>query len=166
MSPGGKYAGYNPIFQGDNSGPHEEDQYLTFVREHCTSKGWHWEPQALHMPHMNVLDLSVYTCMSRRHAATARKHKGKHVISKNYIWEIALEAWEKMQSSKIASEYVQAYHIAGEVVEAEVGNEFIVIGGTPNVRISKYFYPTNKGLARKYGIHMPTPPPSSAEAAL
>ena len=30
--PGVKYSGYTPIFQGDNAGTHEEDQYLTFVR--------------------------------------------------------------------------------------------------------------------------------------
>lgn len=44
ISLGGKYFGYTPIFQGDNAGPHEEVQYLTFVREYCANKGWYWEP--------------------------------------------------------------------------------------------------------------------------
>ena len=96
MSPGGKYAGYTPIFQGDNAGPHEEDQYLTFVREHCASKLCDWGTQAPQMPHMNVLDFLVFTCMSRRHAATEMKQKGKHVLPDNEIWEIALEVWEKL----------------------------------------------------------------------
>ena len=76
-----------------------------------------------------------------------------------------LEVWEKLQSSKIASSYVQAYRIAGKVLEAEGGNGFLGIGGTPNVGIRKYFYPMNKGLASKYGINMPAPPPAAAEAA-
>ena len=91
---------------------------------------------------------------------------GKHVLSENEIWEIALEVWEKLQSSKIALAYVQVYRIAGKVVEAEGGNEFLGIGGTPHVGIMKDFYPTNKGLARKDGINMPAPPPPAAEAAL
>ena len=63
VSPGEKYAGYNPIFQGKNSGPHEEDQYPTFVRGHYASKGWHCELQSPQMTHMNLLDLSVFSCM-------------------------------------------------------------------------------------------------------
>ena len=74
--------------------------------------------------------------------------------------------WKKLQYSKIESAYVQAYRIAGKVVEAEGGNKFLGIGGTPHFGIRKYFYPTNKGLARKDGIHMPAPPPAAAEAAL
>ena len=163
MSPGGKYARYTPIFQGDNDVPHKEDQYLTFVREHCANKGWNWE---LQMPHMNVLDLSVFPCMSRRHATTARKQKGKHVLSENEIREIALEVWEKLQYSEIASAYVQAHRNAGKVVEAEGGNYLLAAFVSPHVGIRKYFYPTNKGLARKDGIHMSAPPPAASEAAL
>ena len=44
--PGVKYSGDTPIFQGDNAGPHKEDQYLAFVRYNCASKGWNWDPQA------------------------------------------------------------------------------------------------------------------------
>ena len=61
---------------------------------------------------------------------------------------------------------MQAYRIAGKVVEAEGVNEFFGIGGTPHVGIREDFYPTNKGLARKDGIHMPAPPPTYAEADL
>jgi hypothetical protein len=119
------------------------------------------------MPHMNVLDLSLFPCMSRRHSAMARKQKGKHVLSENEIWETALEVWEKLQSSKIASAYVQAYRIAGKVIEAEGDNAFLGVGGTPHVGIRKDFYPTIKGLARKDGIHMPAPlPAAAAELAL
>ena len=90
----------------------------------------------------------------------------KHVLSDNEIWEIALEVWENLKSSKIASAYVQEYRILGKVVEAEGGNEFPGIGGTPHFCIGKYFYSTENGLDRKDGIHMPAPPPATAEAAL
>ena len=91
---------------------------------------------------------------------------GKHVLSENDIWEIVLEVWEKLQSSEIASAYVQAYRIAGKLVEAEGGNEFLGIGGTTHVGIRKDLYPTIKGLDRKDIIHMPAPPPAAAEVDL
>jgi hypothetical protein len=64
---GGEFDGYTPIFQGDNAGPHQDKAHIKFVTEYCTEKGWHWEPQAAQMPHMNVLDLSVFPSMSRSH---------------------------------------------------------------------------------------------------
>ena len=60
VGPGGKYEGYTPVFQGDNAGPHQNATYVNAVTSYCEAKGWHWEPQAPQMPHMNVLDLSVF----------------------------------------------------------------------------------------------------------
>ena len=60
VGPGGKYEGYTPVFQGDNAGPHQDATYVNAVTSYCEAKGWHWEPQAPQMPHMNVLDLSVF----------------------------------------------------------------------------------------------------------
>ena len=82
---------------------------------------------------MNILDLSVFPCMSRWNTAKERNQKGIHILSKNDIWEIVLEAWEKLQSYKILS-YVQAYRIAGKVVEAEGGNGFFGISSTVKSR--------------------------------
>jgi hypothetical protein len=85
--PGGKYEGFIPIIQGDNNGPHHKDgTYKKFVRHYCTSRGWHREPQAAQMPHMNVLNLSVFLNMSRRHVQLARKRGGLKVLSENDIW--------------------------------------------------------------------------------
>ena len=39
---GGKYGGYTPIIQGDNSGLHEDAEFKKFIHEHCISKGWYW----------------------------------------------------------------------------------------------------------------------------
>jgi hypothetical protein len=69
---GGKYAGYIPIIQGDNAGPHQDAAYLRGVKGYCEQKGWHWEPQAAQMPHMNVLDLSVFTLQSLESVMVSR----------------------------------------------------------------------------------------------
>jgi hypothetical protein len=59
VRPGGRFAGYTPIIQGNNAGPHNDGEYLRFVNEYCETRSRHWKPQAPQMPHtcMNVLDL-------------------------------------------------------------------------------------------------------------
>lgn len=157
VSEGGEYAGYTPVFQGDNAGPHEETKYLEYVRGYCAANGWHWEPQAPQMPHMNVLDLSVFPCMSRRHCSVARRRKGLRVLKENEIWETAEEVWDGLESAKIASAYIQAHRIAKRVIEANGGNDFLGVGGSPHVGIRRDFYPTKKGLARRDGQQILAP---------
>ena len=71
---GQRYHGYKVIFQGDNAGPHQDATFLNGVKDYCAARqNWHWEPQAAQMPHMNVLDLSVFPCMSRRHTEACRE---------------------------------------------------------------------------------------------
>jgi hypothetical protein len=65
---GGVYEAYQPVFQGDNAGPHVDGAFHAFVKDFCESKGWKWEPQAA-QPHSNNLDLAVFPMMSKRHSA-------------------------------------------------------------------------------------------------
>jgi hypothetical protein len=60
VKPGGEYAGYVPIIQGDNAGPHQDDDSVSFCKNFCSDNGWHWQPQAPQMPYMNNLDLAVF----------------------------------------------------------------------------------------------------------
>jgi hypothetical protein len=70
---GERYHGYKVIFRGDNSEPHQDAK----VSER--SRGILWQEtelvfaQAAQMAHMNVLDLSVFPCMSRRHTEACRE---------------------------------------------------------------------------------------------
>jgi hypothetical protein len=149
VGPGGEFEGYTPIFQGDNAGPHQDKAYLKFVTEHCANKGWHWEPQAAQMPHMNVLDLSVFPSMSRRHIAKGRERGGLRVLSEDDIWETALGVWTELPNSKIASGFIQAHRIAAQVIKAGGDNKFLGVGGTPHVGVRKDFHQTDDGLVRK-----------------
>jgi hypothetical protein len=94
----GKYAGYTPIFEGDKAGPHQDSKLLNGVKGYCgEQKGWHWQPQAVQMPHMNVLDLSVFPCMSKRHTDKSQESVCKdrsyetvrlpRVIFKLIVWQ-------------------------------------------------------------------------------
>ena len=154
---GGEYEGYTPIFQGDNAGPHQEVKYVKFVTDYCSQRGWYWEPQAPQMPHINVLDLSVFPAMSRRHTALARARGGLCVLKEDEIWAAAEQVWHDLPSSKIASGYIQAFRIAKKVVEVRGDNGFLGASGSIHVGIRKDFDETATGLRRKDGMVIKAP---------
>ena len=125
VGPGGKYEGYKVIFQGDNAGPHREQAYFDFVTSYCREKGWYWKPQALQMPHMNNLDLSVFPCMSRRHTQLAREQNRLRMLTEDQIWDTAKSVWDRLPSSKTASGFIQAHRIAQRVIEFHGSNSFL-----------------------------------------
>ena len=150
VGPGGKYEGYTPIFQGDNAGPHQDATFLNAVKSYCAENGWHWEPQASQMPHMNVLDLSVFPCMSRRHTEKCRNVGGLKVLSEDEIWDNAMKVWNELPSCRIGSSYVQAFRIAQKVIKAKGNNDFLGAGSDEGIHcgIRKDFLETKDGLRR------------------
>jgi hypothetical protein len=92
---------------------------MQFVTEYCTDKGWHWEPQAAQMPHMNVLNLLVLPSMSWRHIiAKGRERGGLGVLSEHQLWETAMGVWMELLNANIASGFIQAHQIASQVIKA------------------------------------------------
>ena len=153
---GGTYEGYLPIFQGDNAGPHQEAAFMKFVTEYCARMKWHWKPQAPQMPHMNVLDLSVFPAMSKRHTSLARGRGGLSVLKEDDIWFAANEVWNELPSAKVASAYIQAYRIAQKVIAAGGDNDFLGTSGSIHVGVRKDFDETARGLKRKDGRVLPS----------
>ena len=96
MEVGGRYEGYTPVCQGDSAGPYVEAAFLEFIRTSCEREGWWWEPQAAQMPYINVLDLAVFPCISKRHCSVACQKGGLHVLKEDEIWNAALEVWKKI----------------------------------------------------------------------
>jgi hypothetical protein len=154
VGPGGKYEGYTPVFQGDNAGPHQDAKYVKGVTDYCNQKGWHWEPQAPQMPHMNVLDLSVFPGMSRRHIEACRENSDYQVLPNDAIWKNADKVWDNLPNAKIASGYIHAYRMAEKVIKANGGNGFLGAAGSGDsgdglhVGISKDFRKTDNGMCR------------------
>ena len=108
----GQYYGYTPVVQGDNTGSREERGCIPFLNNHFEDKGWKWEPQATQMRHMNNYDISVFTCMSKRHTNIARSRVNLHMLSEDKIEVTANDIWKKISNNKIASGSVQAYRVA------------------------------------------------------
>ena len=121
---GGMYEGYKPVCTGDGAGPHVEAAFLSFIQDSCEREGWAWEPQAAQMPHINVLDLAVFPCISRRHCAVARARGGLHCLKENEIWEAALEVWDQLPNCKIARGYVLSHRIAKKSFKTMVTTHF------------------------------------------
>ena len=136
------------IIQGDQAGPHEDGTFAEFVTSYCAEQGWMWQPQAPQMPHSNVLDLSVFPAMSRRHSEWARKMVGTSVISHNHIWEMALEVYNSMPNCKIASAFIQYWRIMSLVIKSKGSNEFVGRLGKENLHtgIRNDFNETAKGM--------------------
>ena len=149
VGPGCKYEGYKVVIQGDNAGPHNEAAYINYVTSHCNLKGYHWEPQAPQMPHLNVLDLSVFPAMSKRHTALSRERGGLHVLKQDVIWDDAKDVLNTLPICKIASADVSAFNIAGEDLKEKGGNTFLGKAGLPSFGIRKNYTETIDGLVLK-----------------
>jgi hypothetical protein len=100
---------------------------------------------------MNVLDLSVFPCMSRWHIAEGRSRGGLQVLTENDIWQTTLSVWEQLLNAKIASGFVQAHQIAVEVIKANGVMHSLVLVGPPHVGVRKDFHETSNRLYRKDG---------------
>ena len=148
VGPGKQYEDCHVIIQGDQAGPHEDGTFTQFVTNFCAEQGWTWQPQAPQMPHANVLDLSVFPAMSRRHSEWARKMVGTSVISTDQIWDTAEDVYDSMPNCKIASAFIQYWRIMGLVIKAGGSNEFVGRLGDENfhtgIRID--FNETAKGM--------------------
>ena len=148
VGPGKQYEDCHVIFQGDQAGPHEDGTFTQFVTNFCAEQGWTWQPQAPQMPHANVLDLSVFPAMSRRHSEWARKMVGTSVISTDQIWDTAEDVYDSMPNCKIASAFIQYWRIMGLVIKAGGSNEFVGRLGDENLHtgIRIDFNETAKGM--------------------
>ena len=110
------------------------------------------------MPHINVLDLAVFPCISRRHTALARKRGGLHVLSEDEVWEAAVEVWDNLPNCKIAHGYVLSYRIAQKVIDNKGDNTFLGEEKGISCGVREDFHDTLCGVRRKDGRVIPAPP--------
>jgi hypothetical protein len=150
VAPGGQFAGYQVVLQGDQAGPHEEGAFVKSLLDLITPLGWLLEPQAPQMPHANNLDLSVFPAMSKRHSALTRESGGTKVLKPDKIWAAAMDVYRDLPSCKIARGYVQAHRLMAKVIAEKGGNSFVGKGcNGMSCGISADFHDTKDGIKRK-----------------
>jgi hypothetical protein len=124
IQPGGAYAGYIPNIQGDNAGPHQDGDFVSFCKNHCADNGWRWQPQAPQMPYMNNLDLTVFPSMSRRHNVLLRQ-SATNTVQPDKIWEAVERVCRDLESCAIARGFALAYRVAALVIKHKGSNNFL-----------------------------------------
>ena len=108
------------------SGCHNDGALNTFVRGYCRERGWLWVPQAAQMPHANVLDLSVFPAMSKRHSRLLRQWRGKHSVATHAeIWAAAVEVWRQLPTPHIGRGFVLVMRLMPKVIKARGSNSFL-----------------------------------------
>ena len=147
VGPNGEYEGYMPVIQGDNAGPHKDQEYMEYVQQYCNDHGWKWEPQAPQMPHANNLDLAVFPSMSKRHSALLSSYSKTTEPSCDAIWSAAESVWKTLPSCTIASGFMHGYRILQKVVERQGCNNFLRTKDF-HTGVSKDYYDTVKGIER------------------
>jgi hypothetical protein len=100
------------------------------------------------MPHMNVLELSVFPCMSKRHTKKSWECGGRRVLPTDEIWQNAQDVWKELPNCNVASAYVQAYRIADKVIQAKGDNKFLGSGGSIHCGIRNDLKKTANGIER------------------
>lgn len=158
VAPGGRFAVFTVVLQGDQAGPHEEKHFVTSLKTLIEPLGWFLEPQAPQMAHSIVLDLAVFPAMSKRHSALTRTSVGGKVLKKDEIWDAALKVWKQLPSCKIARGFLQAHRLMAKVIKEKGGNSFVgrgctgmSCGGTAD------FNDTVDGIRRKDGARIGSP---------
>lgn len=151
VGPDGRYAGYLPVIQGDNAGPHQDGEFCEYVEQYCNDNGWKWEPQAPQMPHANNLDLAVFPSMSKHHSNLLAGYGKGSEPSPDVIWDTAEAVWNSMPSATIAKGYMHAYRILGKVVEHSGCNDFLRTKDF-HTGVREDYYSTDKGIKQRVKI--------------
>jgi hypothetical protein len=114
--PGGTFDSYTPVFQGDNVGLHQYAAFFNGVTQFCQNAGWHWEPLAPQMLHLNNLDLAVFLAMSKQHSAILSKYSNL-VAPAEVIWKTLTKVWEDLELSTKPYGFVLVYSLAEKVIK-------------------------------------------------
>ena len=83
------------------SGPHEYVRIQRFVDEYCQQIGWKWLSRASRVSHVNILELRIFTAISKINFNLIRTIGGLRVASHDDIWKFSKGVWEKLPNENI-----------------------------------------------------------------
>ena len=99
-------------------------------------------------PYTNVLDLSIFPMMSKRHSERLQLYNNTEAL-KERVWCTAMLVWNKTSSSDIARAFVLAYRVLGQIIAEDGNNQWLAMG-IPHCNVRKDFLDTPTGIRRKY----------------
>ena len=101
-------------------------------------------------PYTNVLDLSLFPMMSKRHSAKLQIWNSTEA-SLSRIWETVGDVWNSTSSASVARSFVHAYRVMKLIIH-ENGNNAWLSEGTPHCGVRQDFVDTDDGIRRKYPL--------------
>ena len=99
-------------------------------------------------PYTNVLDLSIFPMMSKRHSERLQMYNNTEAL-KERVWCTAMLVWNKTSSADIARAFVLAYRVMGQIIAEDGNNQWLAMG-TPHCNVRKDFIDTTTGIRRKF----------------
>ena len=135
------------VFQEDNAGPHNDATYRGYLQTEFERRGWVVELQAPQGPYTNVLDLSIFPMVSKRHSEKTQLYNTTEA-TKEVVWKVAETVWSSTSSADIARSFVHAYRIMRHII-AEDGYNHWLSQGTPHCNVRSDFYNTPTGIRPK-----------------
>jgi len=139
------------VFQEDNAGPHNCRVYREFLHNEFDKRGWKIELQAPQGPYVNVLDLSMFPMMSKRHSEKIQMYNNTEA-TKGVVWTAAESVWNSAASSDVARAFVLAYRIMRYII-AENGFNHWLAEGTPHCNVREDYYNTPTGIRPRRVVH-------------
>jgi hypothetical protein len=109
-------------------------------------RAWKLELQASQGPYTNVLDLQVFSAMSKKHSELLQIFNNTEADT-DRIWKIAMEIWKGISSAMIARSFLLAYRIMGKLIETKGDTDWLK-DGAPHCHVRRDFYDTDRGVAK------------------
>ena len=150
VAPDGPCTGATVVFQEDNAGPHNCSVYRKFMVEEFSKRGWKIELQAPQGPYTNVLDLSVFPMMSKRHSEKLQMYCNSEADKKR-VWNTAVSVWKETSSAEIGQAFILAYRVLAQIIKEE-GNNAWLAAGTPHCNVRNEYTRTNTGVRPKVHV--------------
>jgi hypothetical protein len=137
-SPAGEYHGYTVVLQGDNASPHAETGFKEFIGVEFEKRGWLVENQAPQSPYVNVCDLAIFPCMSKRCTHLLSKTYGFAIPKVEAIFAAAETVWNDLDSCNIARAFIQARRVHNIIIE-DGGSQAWLTNGGPHCHCRRDF---------------------------
>ena len=164
VAEGGPCEGANVIFQEDNAGPDCDATYRDCRKRSRKDSGWSsckhlrvkqpptsalisslWVTDIFFVgPYTNVLDLSIFPMMSKRHSGRLQVFNNTEAMAER-VWDVAKTVWNETSSSDVARAFVLAYRIMQLIID-ENGNNRWLADGTPHCNVRADFINTTFGI--------------------
>lgn len=101
-------------------------------------------------PYTNVLDLSLFPMLSKRHSGRLQLYNNTEAAT-DEVWRVAKLVWDDTSSAEVCRAFVLAYRILQLIID-ENGNNKWLAEGTPHCNVRNDFINTTDGIRPSHEV--------------